>query len=79
MHPIYSNTVGTFFKPLTPYKPGGMVDLKDASEDKIIDELPQLLLSRQETIDFEATLAKIEARQHTQRRVGQNTLMGTSN
>ncbi|KTC77882.1 DNA/RNA non-specific endonuclease [Legionella brunensis] len=76
---LWSRTTGNstipFFKPLTPSPL--KVKIK-GSEDKIKRKIPKLLFVRHETIHFQATLEKLEERQDSKRRIGQNQLTGAS-
>lgn len=74
VYPVYSNTMARLFKPLTPYKQGGMVNTENASQEKIARDLPNRGISRSESIRFTATLPKLVIQQSL-RRQGQRKLM----
>ena len=78
VHGIFSNNEGSFFKPLSPYKAFGMVNIEGARREKIESALPRLRFERSESAHFTATLPQLLDRQGATRRIGQNTLMRAS-
>ncbi len=81
VRPVCDINKTILYKEVTPYGKNtekARADLRQASSEAILNELPRLNYKRAEDVEFIATREQIEERRGKKRRRSQNSLMGAS-